>query len=188
VEPNWLNVPNAITLVRLLLVPVFIALHATGEHGWALVCFIVAMASDSLDGALARLLHQQTKLGGILDPVADKLLVFTALVALVIARRLPFWVLAVVGARDLLMIIGAAVVRQKGLELPVAPTRIGKYSTFTLACLIVCALSSLTTDSPLLLAYTAVIGFIAALCVVVSTGQYFARFGYLWFAPSRRVR
>ncbi|MGQ0508395.1 MAG: CDP-alcohol phosphatidyltransferase family protein [Myxococcaceae bacterium] len=181
----WLNLPNSITLVRLGLVPVFLVLHLSGRAGWALAVFVTASISDSLDGFLARVLNQRSKVGAVLDPVADKLLVFTALVSLVYEEQLPIWLLGLIVFRDLSMIVGAIVVKKKHLEIPTAPTRIGKYATFFLIGLIVLALSSQSEESALLGAYADVVGFIAALCVTVSTLQYFYRHGYLFFAPAK---
>ncbi len=183
---SWLTVPNIVTFIRLGLIPVYLALHLTQHARWALAIFAIAMFSDLVDGFLARLLNQRSHLGGVLDPIADKLLVFSALAALTWSRALPVWLIGVVAFRDGWMLIGVFMVRWKSLEIPTAPTRIGKYATFALTCLVLLALANLTTDSPLLEAYVAVAGFIAGLCVVVSTVQYFARFGYLWFAPPRR--
>ncbi len=180
---SWVTLPNLITLFRLALVPVFIVLHVSGRAGWALAVFIVAGVSDSLDGLLARVLDQRSKLGGVLDPVADKLLVFAALGCLVIERKVPLWILGLILFRDLSMIVGAIVVKRKRLEIPTAPTRIGKYATFFLLALIVLALVEEQSPSPTLAGYTIAIGFIAGLCVTVSTLQYFARHGYLFFAP-----
>jgi cardiolipin synthase len=186
-RPEWLTVPNLISLVRLGMVPVFMWLHLAGRPGWALGVFAAAAASDSLDGLLARLLDQRSKLGGILDPVADKVLVLSALVTLVIERRIPGWLLALVVFRDGWMVIGALVVRRKRLEIPTAPSRIGKYATLTLISLVVLALADQVVENDAQLhAYTAVVGFLAGLCVVASTVQYFHRFGYLFFAPARR--
>jgi len=183
---RWLTIPNAITIGRLLLVPVFVALHLVGRPGWALVCFVTAAASDGIDGFLARVLDQRSKLGGILDPIADKALVSAALITLVIERRLPLWLLCVIAFRDLWMAAGLLVVRHKRLEIPTSPSRIGKYATFGLACLVVLALADqVVENSPQLHAYMVVIGFIAGLCVVISTLQYFARFGYLLVAPPK---
>ncbi len=184
-NPAWLTIPNLITLFRLALVPVFFVLHVQGRAGWALAVFITAAVSDSIDGLLARALNQRSKLGGVLDPVADKLLVFAALASLVLERRIPFWLLGVILFRDASMIVGAFVVKRKHLEIPTAPTRIGKYATFFLICLIVLALVSEQSQSPVLAAYTVAVGFIAGLCVTISTVQYFARYGYLFFAPPR---
>ncbi len=183
---RWLNVPNAITYVRFALIPVFVVQHLNGNPGWALTVFVVAAASDGIDGLLARLLNQRTKLGALLDPIADKLLVFSALVTLVIERRLPLLLLLLILFRDGWMIVGAAVVRHKRLDLPARPSRVGKYATFSLVLLVVLALvDQYAANSETLHAYTAVMGFIAGLCVVISTFQYFARFGYLLFAPAR---
>src|SRR6185436_6046588 len=99
-----------------------------------------AAFSDSLDGLLARVLDQRSKLGAILDPIADKLLAFCALLTLVVERRLPLWLLLILLFRHLCMALGALVVRKNRLEIPTAPTRIGKYATFLLFCLVVLAL------------------------------------------------
>lgn len=184
-RPAWLTIPNIITLFRLALVPVFVALHLTGAPLWALGCFAVAAVSDGIDGLLARLLHQQSKLGGILDPIADKVLILGALSTLVIERRLPIWLLALILLRDGWMFYGALVVRRKNLEIPTAPSRIGKYATFAMTVLVVLSLVDQAVNSDTLHAYTAVVAFIAGLCVVVSTLQYVARYGYLFFTPAR---
>jgi cardiolipin synthase len=183
---EWLNVPNCITFFRLALVPVFVWLFLSGSPDRALGCFMLAAFSDALDGFLARLLNQRTKLGGILDPIADKLLIFAALLVLVIQGRIPLWLLLLLAGQNLLMIVGALMVRYKNLEIPTSPSRIGKYATFTLICMVVLALVASTGRAPRSLdAYVPVLGFISALCVVISTIQYFARFGYLWFEPAR---
>ena len=183
---RWLTLPNAITLFRLFLVPVFLALFLLHQPEWALATFGFAAFSDILDGFAARVLNQRSKLGGILDPIADKLLAFTALVALSSQHRIPWWLFGVVLVRDGLIVVGALVVRLKHLEIPTAPSRVGKYATFMLTCLVLLALADQSSYAPhSLRAYTVAVGFIAGLCVVVSTIQYFARFGYLWFAPPR---
>jgi len=77
-------------------------------------------------------------------------------------------------------------VKWKRLEIPAQPSRIGKYATFALLCLIVLSLVSASPRAPTQLRpYVAVLGFIAAQCIIISTIQYFVRFGYLWFAPSQ---
>lgn len=182
----WLTVPNLITFGRLGMVPVFIVLELTGRPSAALWVFAIAAVSDSVDGLLARLLNQRSKLGGILDPIADKALVFSALVTLVVAERLPWWLLGVMVFRDGWMIVGALMVRHKRLEIPTAPSRIGKYATLGLITTVVLALvGQVLGPSPRLEAYTAVVGFLAGICVAASTVQYFHRFGYLFFAPPR---
>jgi cardiolipin synthase len=176
-RPAWLTVPTTITLFRIALVPVFLFLELTGRAGWALACFAVASFSDVLDGFLARVLDQRTWLGTVLDPFADKLLGFTAVVALVAAGQLPLWLLLLILFRDLSIICGAGIAKLKKVPLPTTPTRLGKYATFSLLTLIVLALATEQQGKPLLLtAYTQVVGVQAALCIVISTGQYYLRF------------
>jgi cardiolipin synthase (CMP-forming) len=187
VTASWLNVPNSITLFRIALVPVFLVLQLSHEPEWALACFTTAAISDGLDGMLARLLNQRTKLGGVLDPIADKLLILAALVSLVMEKRLPLWLLGINLGRDLLMVIGALMVAYKRLELPTEPSRIGKYATFFMVCTVILALISDIPGTPLMRPYVVVLAFVAAQCLLVSTAQYFARYGYLWVAPARRT-
>ena len=182
-----MNVPNSITLFRIALVPVFLVLQLSHEPEWALACFTTAAISDGLDGMLARLLNQRTKLGGVLDPIADKLLILAALVSLVMERRLPLWLLGINLGRDLLMVIGALMVAYKRLELPTEPSRIGKYATFFMVCTVILALISDIPGTPVMRPYVVVLAFVAAQCLLVSTAQYFARYGYLWVAPARRT-
>ena len=182
------TVPNLLTYLRLLAVPVFVALHLGGRPGWALALFLVAALTDSLDGLLARLLHQQSSLGAFLDPLADKLLTGAALIMLFVEHEAPLWMVLLVAFRDGSMVLGAIVVKRKGLDLPAAPSRVGKYATFALTCFIVLGLFDETfTDSPLLHAWLLVAGYFTGLCVAISTAQYFLRWGHLWVAPARRT-
>lgn len=102
---NW-NIPNAITVVRILLAPLFIwwLLADDGADGplrWAAaVLFIVAIATDGIDGAIARRTGTVTDLGKLLDPIADKILTGGALVALSILGELPWWVTIIVLVRE----------------------------------------------------------------------------------------
>ena len=182
------TVPNVLSYLRLAAVPVFVSLHLGGKPGWALVVFLGASLTDALDGLLARLLDQRTKLGAFLDPLADKLLMGAALLVLFLEKEAPLWMVVLVAFRDGSMALGALVVKRKGLELPARPSRVGKYAAFALTCFIVLGLFDETfTDSPLLHAWLLVAGYFTGLCVAISTVQYFLRWGYLWVAPARRV-
>ena len=182
------TVPNVLSYLRLIAVPLFVSLHLGGRPGWALVVFLAAALTDSLDGFLARLLDQRTKLGAFLDPLADKLLTGAALIMLFIENEAPLWMVLLVAFRDGSLALGAVVVKRKGLELPTAPSRVGKYATFALSCFIVLGLFDETfSDSPLLHAWLLVAGYFTGLCVAISTAQYFLRWGHLWVAPARRA-
>lgn len=188
VPPDAWTVPNVLSYLRLLALPVFVFLHLGGRPGWALLVFLAAALTDALDGFLARLLDQQTKLGAFLDPLADKLLIGAALIMLFLEAEAPLWMVVLVAFRDGSMALGAVVVKKKGLELPTAPSRVGKYATFALACFVVLGLCDETfTHSPLLHAWLLVAGYFTGLCVAISTAQYFLRWGHLWVAPARRA-
>ncbi len=181
-----MTLPNVISFIRLLLVPVFLWLRATDQPEWALGVFIVAAVSDVIDGLLARLLDQRSKLGGIIDPLADKLLIFAALISLVWEGQLPLWLLGLILARDVPMALGFLWVRHKQREIPAEPSRIGKYATFALVTTVVLALASASPRAPqAVIGWVWAAGFVAGLCVWVSTLQYWSRFGYLIFAPGR---
>lgn len=177
---TWLTIPNAISIVRLALVPVFVWLRLTNQPEWAFAVFVFAAASDLVDGLLARVLNQRSKLGGIIDPAADKLLMFSALVTLVVEGELPLWLLLLEAGRDAAMGVGALLVRRRNLEVPVTPTRIGKYSTAAIAVTVVLALASASPRAPeAIVGYVVAMAFVSGLCIVVSTMQYWTRFGYL---------
>jgi cardiolipin synthase len=188
------TVPNALTALRLVLAPVFLWLYASGDVRRALPVFAVAAGTDLLDGLAARVLRQHSRVGEILDPLADKLLTFCALVALSWAGRVPAWLPILVVGRDLVLVSGAWVLHAIGVaqRLRVLPTRAGKYATFVLAVLV---LGELLCDlEPALLArgapWLAALGLLAAFCVVVSLLQYAGVFtravrGHLAPAESR---
>jgi cardiolipin synthase len=188
------TLPNALTALRLLLAPVFLWLYASGDVRHALPVFALAAATDLFDGLVARLLRQHSRLGEILDPLADKLLAFCALVALAWAGRVPAWLPALVVGRDGVIVAGAFLLQAVGIaqRLRVIPTRAGKYATFALVVLVVGELLC-DLEPPLLpglAPWLAAAGLLVAFFVVVSLLQYagvFARAvrGHLAPAESR---
>jgi CDP-diacylglycerol--glycerol-3-phosphate 3-phosphatidyltransferase len=119
-----MNVPNSITVARVFLVPIFVALSyhdSTTAAVWALIVFFVASVSDFVDGYLARRNGSESKLGQFLDPLADKLLVGAALVVLVDTRGFPLWAALVIGAREIAVQILRTGVVQRGGTLPASP-------------------------------------------------------------------
>ncbi|MGY4860157.1 CDP-diacylglycerol--glycerol-3-phosphate 3-phosphatidyltransferase [Cryobacterium sp. AP23] len=128
---NW-NLPNIITVVRILLAPLFfwMLLADNGADGalrwWAAVLFIVAIATDGVDGAIARRYNLVTDLGKLLDPIADKILTGAALIGLSILAELPWWVTVLILVRE----IGITVFRFAMLSDRVIPaSRGGKLKT-----------------------------------------------------------
>lgn len=127
-----LNVPNTLTLLRILAVPLFLSLLVEGEHSLALCVFIAAGITDGIDGLIARMYDLRTEIGAHLDPLADKLLVISAFIALTIKGAMPQTLMIVVLTRDVLILGGylmtAAVV---GKPMEMAPSIAGKLTTFT---------------------------------------------------------
>lgn len=101
-----MNVPNLITIGRILIVPLTVWLIVSGEFFMAFVAFIIAGVSDAVDGYIAKHFNQRTELGAYLDPVADKLLLVSIYVTLGLLEAISAWVVIVVVSRDI-MIIGA---------------------------------------------------------------------------------
>jgi cardiolipin synthase (CMP-forming) len=179
------TIPNALTALRLLLAPVFLALHVRGEIPRALVVFAVAAATDLVDGLAARLLGQHSRLGEFLDPIADKLLAFCALVALTAAGRLPLWFIGVLVGRDAAQLSGALLLTALGRSVPMHPTRAGKYATFAVAGLVVGALlvDAGAARPEAAQPWLAAVGLLAAACVLVSLIQYGRIFARVLAAP-----
>ena len=116
-ERIW-TIPNAISLARLIGVPVFLwlVLGVDSKAGdwWAIGLLIAASASDWLDGKIARALNQQSRLGELLDPAADRLYIVATIVALAVRAIIPWWLVAILAARELLMAVVLAVLRRRG--------------------------------------------------------------------------
>ncbi len=125
-----LTVPNAITVARLVLVPVMGYFLAVGVYGWALVVFMVAAFTDFIDGVIARALKQTSALGATLDPIADKLSMFVATVVLAWQGLVPIWLAVAIVARDIIIVGGALAYRLTRGHVEMAPTMLSKINTF----------------------------------------------------------
>lgn len=137
------DIPNAISLLRMLLVPPFILALLAGQYPMALTLFAVAGISDALDGYLAKHYGWISRLGSILDPLADKLLLVSAYVALAWLGQIPAWLVAVVIARDLIIVIGGVFYHYKIAPIRLmAPTVLSKLNTFAQLSLVLVILIS----------------------------------------------
>lgn len=134
---NVITIPNLLTFLRMALIPVFASLLFYDLSGWALAVFIIAGVSDGVDGFLARRFDQESELGTIIDPIADKLLMTTAFIILTMpnvmqpVRHLPvpFWVTAAVIGRDILIITVAGAINVMTGFRGFKPSWLGKLST-----------------------------------------------------------
>jgi CDP-diacylglycerol--glycerol-3-phosphate 3-phosphatidyltransferase len=127
------QIPNALTIGRLALIPVFVVLmvQAGQEPSWpAGIVFGIAGITDQIDGFLARRWHVESRFGQIADPLADRLMIDTAVIMLFIADRLPWAALVVIVARDVLLLVGTKFVLPQGYEFSVS--FLGKAATWVL--------------------------------------------------------
>lgn len=131
VSSRVLTVPNLLSFFRLLMVPVFLVLIVTGNDLIALVVLVVSTATDYLDGVIARRFGQITRLGQLLDPAADRLFIFATLIGLAIRDILPWWLVAVIVGRDVLLAVLGIVMANIGYG-PLPVHHLGKFATFLL--------------------------------------------------------
>jgi cardiolipin synthase len=131
VSSRVFTVPNLLSFLRLALVPVFLALIIAGEDGYALLVLVISSISDYLDGVIARKFKQISRLGQLLDPAADRLFIFAALIGLAIRDVIPWWLFVVIVARDLVLLILGIVLANFGYG-PLPVHHLGKAATLCL--------------------------------------------------------
>jgi len=139
------HLPNLITLARIALVPVLILLLKDQNYAAGLLVFVIAGASDALDGFLAKRLNVQSRMGAILDPVADKLLLVSTYVMLTLLGHIPFWLVLVVVFRDLLIVGGYVLYTSHAGPVKMRPSILSKLNTLmqiTLATLVLAQLAA----------------------------------------------
>lgn len=124
---SWL--PNAISLLRIALIPPILIFLLNDQFGWALALFVLAGFSDGLDGYLAVRFDWTTRLGGLLDPAADKLLITGMFITLAWIGQIPVWLAVIVILRDVVIVSGAVAYNFIVKPVPGEPTRISKLNT-----------------------------------------------------------
>jgi cardiolipin synthase (CMP-forming) len=134
-QARVVTIPNAISVTRLAGVPVFLwlVLGVRSQAGdwWAVGLLIAAGASDWLDGKIARALHQQSRLGQALDPAADRLYIVATVAALAIRAIIPWWLVGLLAARELMLGVVLVVLRRHGCS-PLQVSFVGKAATLAL--------------------------------------------------------
>ncbi|MGA3206802.1 MAG: CDP-alcohol phosphatidyltransferase family protein [Syntrophales bacterium] len=124
-----MNVPNLLTLVRILLVPITVIFLMQGAFSKALILLVISGITDALDGFFARILNQQTVLGSYLDPIADKTLFASCFVTLSIKGVIPGWFTVIVISRDFIILVGIAILSIMSIPYEIRPSFIGKLTT-----------------------------------------------------------
>jgi cardiolipin synthase len=168
-----MNLPNYITLVRIVLIPFFIGLMIYHHYRLAMAVFLAACVTDALDGMIARITNQRTDLGAFLDPIADKLLIVSAFVTLVLRNILPVWLVMIVVSRDVILVLGSMVIYFTGQKFVARPSVMGKATT--VLQLLVVTLSLALKIYGVKAAWMPILYWTTAVFTVVSGIQYIAR-------------
>ena len=134
------QLPNLLTLLRIVMVPVVIVLLNQREYSLALMVFALAGLTDGLDGWIAKTFHLQTRLGAMLDPIADKLLLVSTYAMLAVLGDIPFWLLVLVLFRDLLIVGGYWLLVAMDRKAEIQPIWVSKFNTFFQIMLVVLVL------------------------------------------------
>ncbi len=173
IDRIW-TVPNAISFIRLIMVPIFLWLLITGDDASALIVLIIATTSDFIDGMIARNFNQVTRLGMYLDPLSDRLFIAASVIGLAVRGLIPLPLLAIVLARDIMLLSVVLYRRLRIADLP-RVTFVGKTATFVLFIAFpVVVLGTVWTDAPVSLE---LVGWLLG---AVGAGIYWvAGFGYL---------
>lgn len=136
------DIPNIITVFRFLLVPPLVLLLLQEQFGLGLLIFGVAGFSDGLDGYLAKRFNWTSRLGALMDPLADKLLLVSSFITLGWLERIPLWLVSVVILRDLVIVVGALLYNFRIERLEADPSMVSKLNTFTQIMLVLAVLLS----------------------------------------------
>jgi len=140
---NAMNIPNTLTIFRILLVPVFIIFLINNNLWMALMIFILAGITDGLDGLIARVLNQRTLIGAYLDPIADKFLLISAYLALTIKNMLPAWLSVIVISRDIIILSGIALLFLMAKKFIIRPSLLSKATTVSQILAIIAVLADI---------------------------------------------
>jgi cardiolipin synthase len=175
-----LTLPNFLTLLRIIAIPIFLIFLAEGNHAAAFMLFLAAGVTDTVDGAVARLTNSRSDLGAVLDPMADKLLLLSSFIVLGYNGAIASWLVVLVVVRDVIVVLGyGAVFIVDHVWMEVAPSRLGKLSTFFQLFTIGFALMSLARPALPLATINQIMQGVAAGVTAASGVQYIYR-GLLW--------
>jgi cardiolipin synthase len=170
----WVTIPNLLTVARLVAILPFAYLATQGKDRTALIVFLVAGLTDTLDGTIARRFGQTSKIGRLLDPLADKLFTGVAFVVLSAFRAglssVPLWVMAAVLLRDVLILVGSLMVYRTSRNSDFHPSIYGKLNTFIEIGIVVLFLAQ--SDFTFLTALLPVTYFLLLISLLVSAGDY----------------
>jgi cardiolipin synthase (CMP-forming) len=182
-----LNVPNFLTLLRIIAIPIFLILLTDGRAGAALIVFVGAGVTDALDGAIARMTNTRTTLGAYMDPLADKMLILSAFVVLAFMEVIPRWLTVVVISRDVIILTGYLMLfllTQRMMEI--RPSGLSKLATFLHLLTLSSVLYELFQPQTLALSWFRVL-FAVTGSVTAASGLHYMYRGLRWYQTTAQT-
>ncbi|EKD22235.1 MAG: hypothetical protein ACD_87C00092G0002 [uncultured bacterium] len=170
-----MNIPNILTLLRILMVPVIVILLIQKSFLKALIVFVAAGLTDILDGLLARFLRQQTVLGSYLDPIADKALLVSSFVTLSVLHVIPGWLAVLVISRDVFILLGISVLSIMSISVEIRPAFVSKVTTALQLITVLLSLSALCLPGGIREIWLLSLYWVTAFFTIVSGLNYMAR-------------
>jgi cardiolipin synthase (CMP-forming) len=170
-----MTIPNLITTIRIILTPIFVIYIINDELISGLIVLVISGISDGVDGMVARLFNQKSKLGAYLDPLADKIILISAFITLGIRGMLPAWLAVMVISRDILILMGISIMFLHGMKIDIKPSISSKITT----CLQFITLISILSKDYLVAfeGYYRYLFYVTALFTTVS----FLQYTHQWF-------
>jgi cardiolipin synthase len=172
-----MTIANALTLLRLCLIPLIVVMIHEGRFGYATITFVVAGLTDALDGFIARRFDQKTEIGAYLDALADKSLIAACFIALVVVKLVPFWLVVLVIFRDLMIVGAVAIAWLLDNPIPIEPLMISKANTAGQLFALAATLAAKGFGLPFPEIAMHALHWMVAILTVASVTAYFAR----WF-------
>jgi cardiolipin synthase (CMP-forming) len=187
---SFFTVPNIITLIRIGLIPFFLYFMLQKQLRTAFIIFFIAVCTDFIDGAAARILNQKSKWGALLDPAGDKLLMTVSFILLTIPsisspNHLPVWLTAVVIGRDVLIVSGSALIYSKIKRSSFPPSAVGKACTIMqmTTLVLVLLLNFLSKDASFLFWI-----YVITLILTVLSGIHYTMIGISWVREAKEFQ
>ncbi|RUA04160.1 MAG: CDP-alcohol phosphatidyltransferase family protein [Gammaproteobacteria bacterium] len=179
---NLSSLPNALSILRIILTVPVVLFLLNHHFSWAMMLFFVAGVTDALDGWVAKRFSCQTRLGSILDPVADKLLLVSSFITLYLIGLLPLWLLALIFVRDLMIVSGTVGSFMGDRELEnslLSPSKLSKINT---ALQITLVLFLVATGL-----YPALVEWHAIFFIIVATSTVLSGADYIWIWSEKAI-
>ncbi len=187
-DSNW-TLPNILTIIRILMVPAFVGAFVLEAYFLALLFFILAGVTDGLDGFLARALKQRSRLGALIDPLADKFLILSAFICLGVLGWVPLWLLILVIGRDLMIVSGFLTLRLSGIDVQnrIQATPDSKLNTLAQILLVLTIMSAHVFEANLLQISGEVLIYLSGGLALFSGGHY-VLLGFFLLRDSKREK